>query len=203
MSIMFRDMIAMLHFARTMSAFGPDFEDPLTQKAWHNKLKDLPPEHLKKALNSLTGDRNFPAPNEIVDFCKGVAQVSEMLPEEAFELLWRKIGSVGGYSDPELPNEIGLAVERLGGWRFICNEWTDDKRTWHEKAFREVYLNIQTSKAQHALPISRYSAAALEGDSPGQINGAVQEAIKMAMGDSGRPNLDFSKALRDLKESKK
>lgn len=203
MSIPFRDMIAMLHFARTMSAFGPDFEDPLTQKAWHHKLKEIPPDHLKKALNSLTGDRNFPAPNEIVDFCKGVAQVADMLPEAAFDLLWRKIGSVGGYNDPELPNEIGLAVERLGGWRFICNEWTDAKRTWHEKAFREIYLNLQQSKAQCALPISRYAPAALEGDVPRQIDGAVQEAVRMAMGDSEKGNLDFSKAFRDLKESKK
>lgn len=203
MSIPFRDMIAMLHFARTMSAFGPDFEDPLCQKAWHNKLKNIPPEDLKQALNELTGDRNFPSPNELVDFCKGVAQVADMLPEEAFDILWRHIGSVGGYNDPQLPNEIGLAVERLGGWRFICNEWTDDKRTWHEKAFREVYMNLQVSKAQHALPTSRYSAAALEGEVPKQIDGTVLEALRMAMGDSDRPNLDFSKALRDLREAKK
>jgi len=203
MSIPFRDMIAMLHFARTMSAFGPDFEDPLTQKAWHNKLKDIPSDHLKKALNQLSGDRNFPAPNQIVDFCKGVAQVADLLPEAAFELLWRKIGTVGGYNDPELPNEIGLAVERLGGWRFICNEWTDDKRTWHEKAFREIYLNLQESKTQCTLPTSKYAPSALRGDVPKQIDGAVKEVLRMAMGDSERQDLDFTKAFREMKDAQK
>ena len=110
MSIPFRDMIAMLHFARTMSSFGPDFEDPLTQKAWHHKLKDIPVDHLKKALNKLSGDRNFPAPNQIVDFCKGVAQVAELLPEAAFELLWRKIGTRRSGAQPPATSEKRLSA---------------------------------------------------------------------------------------------
>lgn len=197
--IPFRDMIAMLHFARTMSSFGPDFEDQLTQKAWHNKLKGIPLDDLKKSLNELTGDRNFPMPNEIVDFCKGISQVAEMLPEVAFDLLWRKIGSVGQYADPEFPNEIGLAVERLGGWKYICNEWLDDKRPWHEKAFNEVYQNIQQAKAQHALPVSRYSPEALNGDQPKQISAPMNEALRMAMSGPDEPKPKLTNRLRDIK----
>jgi len=195
--IPFRDLIAMLHFARTMSTFGPDFEDQLTQKAWHSKLKNVEPEILKKALSSLSGGRNFPTPNDILEFCKGASGVSEMSSDEAFELLWSKIGSVGGYNDPKLPNEIGLAVQRLGGWKFICANWSDDKRPWHEKAFKEIYSNLQESKAQRALPVSKYSV-----DKPKQI-GVVETAIKMAFGDEKPSHRDFAKALKDLKESTK
>ena len=197
------DIIAVLQMGRTISSFGPDFADPMTQKVWSAKLSHLTMEQLSKAMSELAGNKAFPALNEILDFCKGMNQELEMLPEVAFDLLWRKIGSVGQYADPEFPNEIGLAVERLGGWKYICNEWLDDKRPWHEKAFNEVYQNIQQTKTQHALPTSKYSPAALEGDKPKQISGAVQEALRMAMSGPGDSKPNLTKIFREIKKSQK
>lgn len=197
------DIIAVLQMGRTISSFGPDFSDPMTQKVWSAKLSHLTMEQLSKAMSKLTGNKNFPDLNEILDFCKGMNKELEMLPEVAFDLLWRKIGSVGQYADPEFPNEIGLAVERLGGWRYICNEWTDDKRPWHEKAFNEVYQNIQQTKTQHALPTSKYSPEALKGDQPKQIGSPMNEALRMAMGDSDKPKPNLKTRLRQMKKNQK
>ena len=202
--IEFRELIAMLHFARTMSSFGPDFEDELFQRSWHKKLKDIPMDQLKKALNALTGNREFPAVNEIIDFCKQINNEAAMLPEVAFDLLWRKIGEVGGLNRPELPNEIGLAVERLGGWVSICRDWTDANKTWHEKAFREAYLNLTEAKAKGLLTqTSRYALGAAKEAEPKQIPGKVTEALRMAASavEPSKPKLvGFLKELKSMQK---
>lgn len=202
--IEFREMIAMLHFARTMSTFGPDFEDKLSQQSWHKGLKDLPLDHLKQAFNALTGNREFPTLNEIKDFCKQINNEAAMLPEVAFDLLWRKIGAVGGLNKPELPNEIGLAVERLGGWVFICNNWTDDKKTWHEKSFREAYLNLTEAKAKGLLTqTSKYAPPALQPAQPKQIPGKITEALRMAVSASQPSKPKLKMFLKELKSKQR
>ena len=201
--IEYRELIAMLYFGRTMSSFGPDFEDDLTKKAWHNKLKDSDVDHLKQALNSLTGNREFPSANEILDFCKQINNEDTMLPEVAFDLLWRKIGEVGALNKPELPNEIGLAVQRLGGWTFICNNWTDADKTWHEKSFREAYLNLTEAKAKGLLTeTSKYAPLALQAEKPKQIPGKVEEALRMAVSASEPATSKLKGLLKELKSNR-
>jgi hypothetical protein len=187
-----------------MSNFGPDFKNEITIRAWHHRLKNLKLEDLDEALTKLTGNREFPTINEILNFVKGLNQDAEMLPEVAFELLWGKIGSVGGYGTPELPNEIGLAVERLGGWGQICTTWTSDKRTWHEKAFREVYGNITEAKAMGMLAeTSKYAPESLKGEVAKQIQPGAKEALEMAMKASQKPTQKLGDFVNEMKRRRK
>jgi hypothetical protein len=198
--IQLRDFMSIMVQARALSTFGPDFEKPVVIKAWHAKLQEISIDDMGRALTKLSGDREFPTANEILDFCKDLNQESELLPEVAFELLWKKIGSVGAYGHPELPNEIGLAVERLGGWQHICNTWEDDKRTWHEKEFRDFYGNITETKARGLLTqTSRYAPQALKGEKAKQISPGVKEALRMAMSGRELPKQKLNDIVKNMK----
>lgn len=198
-----REMTALLHQARLLSTFGPNFADQPTIMAWYGALKHIPFNTLVASVRALQGDTNFPTPKEIIGHSNKIHSKDAMLPEVAFDLLWRKIGAVGSLNKPELPNEIGLAVERLGGWVFICNNWTDDKKNWHEKAFREAYMNLTEAKAKGLLTqTSKYAPAALKGPEPKQIPGKVQEALRMAVRASQPSKPKLAMLLKELKSNR-
>ena len=179
--MIFNDFISKMILARTMSHYGPDFTDPVVQKAWYSKLGSLDERSLNRALSKLTGDREFPTINALSGF---VAELNQ--PEDssidAFSTLWSAIRKYGSYNHPELPNEIGLAVEKLGGWVYICNNWTDDQRNWHHKQFEQVYNEITERKSMGiALTTSKYAPLALRTSEAKQIPNRAQEALRMAV----------------------
>lgn len=194
----FKDFIARMTYARAMSTFGPDFTDPIVQKAWYAKLKVMPIQALDKALSNLTGDREFPSINDILGFHKP-EEVTQAI--DGFELLWSKIGSVGYYGHPELPNAIGLAVEKLGGWKFICNNWREDRRAFHERDFKQALEFVTDQLAKGITRSSKYALPASKTEPVASLPPKAQEALRIALSDSKRraPNLTdrFKKSIKN------
>ena len=199
-----KNFMAVMHRTRLLSTFGPDFKDELTIDAWYSALRHIPDTTLLKALDALKGGREFPSLQDILALCKDLSNMGEREPDVAFAYLWKKIGEIGGRGQPELPNEIGLAVERLGGWYTICNSWTEKEKPWHQKAFKEAYQDIIRQKQQGTLSqTSKYALGAPKNDRPKQLPTSVGEALKKAVeaSERGRPKLrDFLKTLKDDNE---
>jgi hypothetical protein len=198
--IEFNDLVARLSAGRMLSNFGPNFKDPITVKVWYKKLRHLNSDDLNAALNKLTGNREFPTVNEIIKFCEELNLTTDMLPEVAFQLVWSKISSVGYYGTPELPNEVGLAVQRLGGWKHICNTWQLSKRDWHYKAFREVYGNVVDTKSRGMLSeTSVYAPEALKGEKVKQIQPGAKEALRIAMAAPQSAKQKLNNFIKEMK----
>lgn len=196
-----KNFMAVMHQTRLLSTFGPDFKDDLTIRAWYNALKHVPDATLMKSLQALQGAREFPSLQDILALCKDLNNMSEREPDVAFAYLWRKIGEIGGRNKPELPNEIGLAVERLGGWHTICNSWTEKEKPWHQKAFKEAYEDIVRQKEQGTLSqTSRYALAAPDSDEAKQLPSKVGEALRMAVSASEKPKAKLTDFFATLKK---
>jgi len=202
--IPFKDFLSIMAQSRALSTFGPDFESNVVTKAWLAKLRDISASDLGIAMTKLSGNREFPTANEIIEFCQQVHNEAELLPEVAFAMLWNKIGSVGGYGHPELPNEIGLACERLGGWGHICRTWADESRTWHEKEFREVYGNVIETKARGLLvETSKYAPQALGAAKAKQIHPGLKEALRMAVSSAEPHKQSLTDLLKTMRSDPK
>lgn len=64
------DRMRCLKTARTLSSFGPDFNDSLTCESWLEKLKDIPFDVFRTSLAKLSGHKSFPAPNDIIEISR-------------------------------------------------------------------------------------------------------------------------------------
>ncbi len=178
---MSKQIFDILIAGRSLCRFGPDFTDLPTLKMWGRFLQEVSVSELQEAMVALAGDKDFPTPNEIKEFARQKRGSADRSPIEAFEHLWNQIRLVGSYSEPELPNEIGLAVQKLGGWRRICNSWTDENRNWHQKEFEGAYSEVIDRKSRGlALETSKYAPEALKGESPLSLPSNVQNVLREA-----------------------
>lgn len=73
------ELIDMLRGARALSQWGPDFSDPRVTEGWDKKLDGIPIESIQKALDRLSGNKEFPTPNELKAAAQGEMRHKTMI----------------------------------------------------------------------------------------------------------------------------
>ena len=123
-------LISMLAAFRKGSNFGPDFTDETTQKFWLSRLSGIAFFEIRKALGKLSGEREFPTANQVLNSAKGFGSHDA---QQAFDWVWSHLD---GYRAPKnLPILTARTIDELGGWFTISRDWRDFSRESHQRAF--------------------------------------------------------------------
>lgn len=61
----------------------PNFNDANVLEAWVKKFSNIPIAHLVKAIDKLSGEEKFPAPNQILDLAKSYLRNEKSVPSES------------------------------------------------------------------------------------------------------------------------
>ena len=135
-------IIAMLAAFRKGSNFGPDFSDEVTQKFWLTKLDGVSVTELQRSLKKLSGNREFPAVNEILEDMHGSVNANAVTE---FEWVWNNLN---GYQAPtNLPILTARTVDELGGWFALSRDWQTSQREFYSRQFSKIYKRLATEKA--------------------------------------------------------
>lgn len=197
-------VIAMLAAYRKGSNFGPDFSDQFTQKFWLSRLAGIAPDRIKAALNQLSGNREFPTVNMVLENISGTNPGDA---RKAFEWVWNHLD---GYKQPQnLPYLTAKTIDELGGWFVISRNWKDSTQQGHERQFIAAYELLAQRRARgEALGGSRLALNAPESQREGIGSDHLPEWKKRhlerlerevkILQEKSRSSLSFSEQVRQL-----
>lgn len=81
----FLERLKILKISRSLSTWGPDFNDEITVEAWIGKLSTLPLEILIKSIDKLSGKKEFPSPSDILEIARSEMKSKEISKGECSE----------------------------------------------------------------------------------------------------------------------
>lgn len=139
------------HMAKAIPTFAPDFKDAETLAIWFKAFADFDMEDLRKVYAyARDNEQQFPS----------IARLKVLLNSGRdtgkFDELVKLIGAHGSYRPPVVDDLMARAVNRMGGWKRVC-EWSNDELPFRRREFDEVYEQFKNQKQMGKLDQSHVS----------------------------------------------
>lgn len=109
---------------------------------WFELLKDLPGASVKAAIVHMAKTtKAFPSVAEI----RQLAEAEKKDYSAAWAELIGQIQREGYCGTPRFQDPLLMkVVERLGGWKYICQTMTESNTTTYRAQFRDIYTGVAT-----------------------------------------------------------
>jgi len=117
-------------------------------EAYCNCLSDLSPEALARGFSrAMTECETFPPPATLRKLAGAVRTASDDTPAEiAWHAVLKAIRSVGVYSSPKFDEPaIAVVIQELGGWKFLCDQESDQLHQFTRPQFLKAYTALKAS----------------------------------------------------------
>lgn len=145
------DLTTNARMIKSLTSLAALFNRPLTREvteAYCNALSDLTPEALARGFSrAMTECESFPPPATLRKLAGALRTASDDTPVEvAWHAVLRAIRSVGVYSSPEFDEPaIAVVIQELGGWKFLCDQESDQLHQFIRPQFLKAYTALKAS----------------------------------------------------------
>lgn len=122
----------MFHLRKAVPTYSPDIDDKETIDIWYKAIASHDIEELRNVYVYIRDhEKHFPS----------IARIKELLlasNSSRFDELLALIGKHGAYRPPVVEDTMARAINRMGGWKRIC-DWSNDELPFRRKEFDETY----------------------------------------------------------------
>lgn len=179
----------MFHLRKAVPTYAPNLDDEETVRIWHQAFASRTMEELRNVYVFVRDhEKQFPS----------IARLRELLnasQKDKFDVLIALIGKHGSYRPPEVEDLLARAINRMGGWKRIC-EWENDELPFRRKEFEAIYQELSEQKQIGQLDQSSpaYLAGEHETKEAFQVSSPAKLQIAETPKEAPAPEPDHAEA---------